>query len=416
MIVTFKDKFPCNLGRWLLSTRIINLQCPECGRESSTDRIAGYCVCGSPLLAKYDTESVKEAVSSGGFPSSANSMWRYAQLLPVRSSSSVVTLGEGWTPLLTFRVLSRQLGIEKILVKDESRNPTSSFKDRGLCAAISKHIELGVRSFALPSAGNAAVSMSAYCAAAGVEAHIFMPSDTPSVFFKECQMYGADTTEVPGTIADCSTKMRSLARDWVDLSTTREPYRVEGKKTMGFEISEQLGWQVPDAVVCPTGGGTALIGIRKAFDELEEIGLVGSERPRLHAIQTEGCAPVVRAIEMGQDNIEAWQVCRTRALGLRVPKPFAGQLILRSIRDSGGSALSVSESAIDPMRLMVARAEGLNVCPETAVAFLGLRRLIELGKVQVDENVVILNTGAGYRYSTADPVKSDRLTAIHKQE
>jgi threonine synthase len=239
-----------------------------------------------------------------------------------------------------------------------------------------------------------------------VEAHVFMPSDTPSVFFEECQMYGAETTRVPGTIADCGTKMRKLAGNWIDLSTTREPYRVEGKKTMGFEISEQLGWNVPDAVICPTGGGTALAGIWKAFGELEAIGLVGSERPRLYAAQTEGCAPVVRAIESAQDDVEAWQDCRTRALGLRVPKPFAGQLILRAIRESGGSALSVPESAIDPMRLTVARAEGLSVCPETAVACLGLQRLIELGKVQADENVVVLNTGAGYRYSISISAKS----------
>lgn len=377
------------------------LQCPACGHEFSVDRIVGYCACGSPLLAKYDTDSVREIVSSRKFPSSVSSMWRYAELLPVRSWSSVVSLGEGWTPMLSSRGLARNLGMQRVFIKDESRNPTFSFKDRGLCVAISKHIELGAVSFALPSAGNAAVSMCAYCAAAGVRAHVFMPADTPPVFFRECEMYGAETMRVPGTIADCGTRMKKLAGDWVDLSTTREPYRVEGKKTIGFEISEQLGWNAPDAVICPTGGGTAIVGIWKAFNELEEIGLAGNKRPRLYAIQTEGCAPVVRAIENGQDDIELWQECRTRALGLRVPKPFAGQLILRAIRESGGSALSVSESAIDSMRDAVARAEGLNVCPETAVACLGLKRLIELGKVQTDENVVVLNTGAGYRYSTS---------------
>jgi threonine synthase len=337
-------------------------------------------------------------------------MWRYSQLLPVRSPSSVVSLGEGWTPVLASRELVKQFGMERILIKDESRNPTFSFKDRGLCVAISKHIELGARSFALPSAGNAAVSMSAYCAAAGVQAHVFMPTDTPALFFRECQMYGTDTVGVPGTIADSGSSMRSSPHNWVDLSTTREPYRVEGKKTMGFEISEQLGWNVPDAIVCPTGGGTAIIGIWKAFSELEEIGLVGSERPRLYVVQTEGCAPVVRAIERGQDDVEMWQDCRTKALGLRVPKPFAGRLILRAIRESGGSALSVPESAIDPMRVTIAQVEGLNVCPETAVAFLGLKGLIETGKIETDDNAVVLNTGAGYRYYTAASIGSQGLS------
>jgi threonine synthase len=304
--------------------------------------------------------------------------------------------------MLTLRNLSRNLGMNRLLVKDESRNPTSSFKDRGLCVAISKHLELGAKSFALPSAGNAAVSMSAYCAAGEAQAHVFMPKDTPPVFFRECRMYGAETVEVSGTIADCGARMRSLGRNWTDLSTTREPYRVEGKKTMGFEISEQLNWAVPDAIVCPTGGGTAIIGIWKAFDELEQIGLVGHQRPRLYAVQSDGCAPVVRAAETGMEDVEAWQGCRTQALGLRVPKPFAGKLILRAIRSSGGGALSVPESAIDSMRLALARSEGLNVCPETSAAILGLKRLIELGKIELDESVVVLNTGAGYRYAAQD--------------
>ncbi|RDE13588.1 MAG: threonine synthase, partial [Candidatus Thorarchaeota archaeon] len=208
------------------------------------------------MFARYDMVHVRELVSSAGFPSHLSTMWRYSELLPVRSESSIVSLGEGWTPLIRSRRLYSEVGLTSLMIKDESRNPTSSFKDRGLCAAVSKHLELGARSFALPSAGNAAVSMSAYCAAAGVRSHVFMPADTPSSFFNECGLYGAEATEVKGTIADCSAKMKLSGGDWTDLSTTKEPYRVEGKKTLGFEICEQLAWSVPDAVICPTGGGT----------------------------------------------------------------------------------------------------------------------------------------------------------------
>ncbi len=341
---------------------------------------------------------VRESVSSAGFPSAVSTMWRYSELLPVHSESSIVSLGEGWTPLIQSRRLHTELGLSSLMIKDDSRNPTSSFKDRGLCAAVSKHLELGAQSFALPSAGNAAVSMSAYCAAAGVKAHVFMPADTPSSFFDECSLYGAETTEVKGTIADCSAKMKASGGDWTDLSTTKEPYRVEGKKTLGFEISEQLAWSVPDAVICPTGGGTALIGIWKALKELEEIGLVGSDRPRMYAVQSEGCAPVVKAIRTKSDDLEPWSGCNTQALGLRVPRPFAGKLILDAIRSSHGSAVSVPDKEIKPMELRAARMEGLNICPEAAIGLAGLKELVQSAAIDRDETVVMLNTGSGDRY------------------
>jgi threonine synthase len=377
---------------------ISHLECPECGKTFSADRPAGYCICGSPLLAKYSFAQVAEAAHCGEFPSDNSSLWRYSMLLPVKSPSFVVSLGEGWTPLLLTRRLGTHLGLRVLRIKDESRNPTLSFKDRGLCVAVSKHLELGVTSFAIPSAGNAAVSMSAYCAAAGAEAHVFMPEDTPKQFFEDCQMFGAVTVQTPGTISDSASVMREQKGNWTDLSTTKEPYRVEGKKTLAFEIVEQLGWSVPDAIICPTGGGTALIGIWKGLDELEAIGLIGHERPRMYAAQSEGCAPIVRAYETDAETIDPWTDGQTKAFGLRVPHPFADRLILNALRRSGGGAVAVAENEIDSTRSLVARMEGINICPEAAVALAGCRNLVEAGTVDYDEDVVVLNTGSGVKY------------------
>ncbi|MFW9787243.1 MAG: threonine synthase [Candidatus Thorarchaeota archaeon] len=380
-------------------SHISHLECPQCRTKFSPETRTTYCVCGSPLFAIYDLIGVREDLSNNEFPSNLNSMWRYSQLLPVKSPTCVVSLGEGWTPLLLSRRLGKHIGLQLLRIKDEAQNPTTSFKDRGLCTAVSKHFELGAKAFALPSAGNAAVSTSAYAAAAGLEAHIFMPDDTPEPFFQQCELYGATTKRVEGTISEAGKEMRNQNGEWTDLSTTKEPYRVEGKKTLGFEICEQLGWSVPDAVICPTGGGTAIIGIWKAFDELETIGLIGSERPRMFAAQSEGCAPIVRAIEKGTDAIETWVNGETEALGLRVPHPFAGRLILQAIRNSGGSAVAVAEREIKTARRTASKLEGLDFCPEAAVGICGLRNLIESGKIDYDEEVVLLNTGSGARYT-----------------
>lgn len=374
------------------------MECPECGKTYSADRPAGYCICGSPLLAKYNLAQVAEAVQCGEFPSDNSSLWRYSMLLPVKSPSFIVSLGEGWTPLIMTRRLGTHLGLRLLRIKDESRNPTLSFKDRGQCVAVSKHMELGVTSFAIPSAGNAAVSMSAYCAAAGAEAHVFMPEDTPRQFFEDCQMFGAITVQTPGTISDSASAMREQKGGWTDLSTTKEPYRVEGKKTLAFEIVEQLGWNVPDAIICPTGGGTAVIGIWKGLDELEAIGLIGHERPRMYAAQSEGCAPIVRAYETDAETIEPWIDGQTKAFGLRVPHPFADRLILNALRRSGGGAVAVAENEIDSTRNLVAKMEGINICPEAAVGLAGCRNLIEAGNIDYDEDVVVLNTGSGVKY------------------
>ncbi|MHA1577005.1 MAG: threonine synthase, partial [Candidatus Thorarchaeota archaeon] len=316
-----------------------------------------------------------------------------------KSPSYVISLGEGWTPLLLSRQLGKHLGLRMLRIKDEAQNPTGSFKDRGLCVAISKNLELGAESFALPSAGNAAVSACAYSAAAAVPAHIFMPDDTPEPFFESCQLFGAETVRVSGTISEAGQEMRRRNGDWMDLSTTKEPYRVEGKKTIGFEISEQMGWGVPAAIICPTGGGTAIISIWKAFEELEALGLIGSERPRMYAAQSGGCAPIVRAIEKGTENIEPWINGETLALGLHVTSPFAGRLILNAIRSSGGGAVAVAEQDIESVRRMTGKLEGLDICPESAVGIAGLRNLIESGTIDYDEEVVLLNTGGGERYT-----------------
>ena len=379
-------------------SHISHLECPRCSRKYNAERTASYCICGSPLFAIYDTIGVSEAVGRGEFPSRVNSMWRYSQLLPVKSPSYIVSLGEGWTPLSLSRRLGRHLGLKILRIKDEAQNPTLSFKDRGLCAAISKHLELGSSAFALPSAGNAGISTSAYCAAAGVPAHIFMPTETPEAFFCACETFGAEVIKVDGTISNSAAEMKKRNGDWTDLSTTKEPYRVEGKKTLGFEIAEQLGWKVPDVIICPTGGGTALIGIWKALDELEAVGLVGNERPRMYAAQSGACAPVVRAVERNADEIEPWLNGDTIAYGLRVPSPFAGHLILNTIRRSGGSAVAVAEQEIEPSRRMAALMEGLEICPEAAVGLAGLRNLIESGEIDYSEDVVLLNTGSGARY------------------
>jgi threonine synthase len=341
---------------------------------------------------------VIEDIQREQFPTKVNSLWRYSQLLPVKSPSFIFSLGEGWTPLINTRRLGKHIGLRFLSIKDEAQNPTGSFKDRGLCVAVSKHLELGSNSFALPSAGNAAVSTCAYSAAGGAECHIFMPSDTPEPFFYDCVNYGAETVRVDGDISDCGKAMRRAEGDWTDLSTTKEPYRVEGKKTLAFEIAEQMGWKVPDAIVCPTGGGTALIGIWKGLGELEALGLIDSKRPRMYAAQSAGCAPIVKAIEQGNEEIQPWQNCETEALGLRVPSPFAGRLILATIRQSGGSAVAVAEQEIEPCHRMAARMEGMDFCPEAAVGLAGIRNLVEMGEIDFDEEIVLLNTGSGARY------------------
>ncbi|MBS3794371.1 MAG: threonine synthase [Candidatus Thorarchaeota archaeon] len=374
-----------------------HLECPNCGTQYESEQGITYCSCGSPLFAIYDMDKVNDDIAKGRFPTKENSMWRYASLLPV-DSHSAISLGEGWTPLLQTKRIHEYLDLDLLHIKQEPQNPTLSFKDRGLSAAVSKHNQLGSNHYVIPSAGNAAISMSAYAAAAGDKATVYMPQDTYTAFFQACSQYGAEVIPIEGTIADCGMAVNKNKKNWTDVSTTKEPFRVEGKKTLGFEICEQLEWSLPDVIICPTGGGTALLGIWKSLKELEEVGRIGGTRPRMFAAQSEGCAPVVRAFKEKDEEIEPWSDSETKALGLRVPKPFADKLVLEVLRESQGGAIASNEESIQKTRKLLAKKEGLDMCPEAAVAVAGTKKLVEQGIIDKKEEVVILNTGSGVRY------------------
>jgi threonine synthase len=328
-------------------------------------------------------------------------MWRYRELLPVRDDRHRLTLGEGWTPLVHAARLGDELGFQELYIKDESLNPTGSFKARGLSAAVSRARELGVTALSIPSAGNAAGAMSAYAALGGLQAHVFMPNDVPHPFVVECRVLGAEVNLVDGLITDCGREAARQGRDhgWFDLSTLKEPYRLEGKKTMGFELAEQLGWTLPDVIVYPTGGGTGLIGMWKAFDEMEQLGWIGRERPRMVTVQSTGCAPMVKAFREGKEFAEPWPDAQTVADGLRVPAAVGDLLILRALRESHGTALAVSdEEMMDAIRLL-GRTQGMFTCPEGAAPLVAFQHLRQQGWIGDDETVVLFNTGSGLKYT-----------------
>jgi threonine synthase len=330
-------------------------------------------------------------------------MWRYREVLPVENDANIVTLGEGWTPLLRARGLGSALGLTNLLIKDESLNPTQSFKARGMSAAVSMALELGVRKLAAPSAGNAGGALAAYAAAAGLDAYIFMPRDTPRANIVECEQTGAHVTLVDGLITDCGQLIaqRKGVEGWFDLSTLKEPYRLEGKKTLGYELAEQLGWRLPDVIVYPTGGGTGLVGMWKAFEEMESMGWIGSERPRMITVQAAGCAPIVRAFESGSAYADEFENASTVASGLRVPKAIGDFLILDALRASGGTAVAVTDDDLLDAVGEIGRLEGLFVAPEGAACVPAIRRLLQRGEIQRNEQVVLFNTGAGIKYIEA---------------
>jgi threonine synthase len=328
-------------------------------------------------------------------------MWRWSALLPVQDPAHIVTLGEGGTPMLHLPRIGSQLGLPRLYVKDESFNPTGSFKARGLSAAVSMTLELGVERLIIPTAGNAGGAMASYAARAGLPACVYLPQDTPRANVEECRIAGAEVVLVPGLISDSawSVGQRAAAEGWFDLSTFKEPYRLEGKKVMGYEIAEAFNWQLPDVVIYPTGGGTGLVGIWKAITELYELGwLETSSRPRLVAVQAQGCAPVVRAFDLGAETCDFWEDAHTAASGLRVPKPYADRLILRALRESGGMALCVSEDAIRAAQVHLASQEGLFAAPEGAATLAGLESLLARGWVDRQERILLLNTGTGLKY------------------
>ncbi|HWS90877.1 MAG TPA: threonine synthase [Pyrinomonadaceae bacterium] len=380
---------------------VTHLECALCGARYGARRLHNLCTeCGRPLLVRYDLEAAARTLTRESLKGRRADLWRYAEVLPVEREENIVSLGEGWTPLLRAERLGARLGLPNLYVKDESQNPTQSFKARGMTAAVSMAKELGVRKVAVPSAGNAAGALAAYAARAGLEAHIFMPKDTPRANVVECEQTGAHVTLMEGLITDCGAEVgrRKEAEGWFDVSTLKEPYRVEGKKTLGYELAEQFGWELPDVCVYPTGGGTGLVGMWKAFDEMEAMGLVGGKRPRMVSVQSEGCAPIVRAFEEGKRFADEFENAATVASGLRVPKAVGDFLILDALRASGGAAVAVSDEELLAAVGEIGAAEGLFVAPEGAACLPALRKLVERGEVRRDERVVLFNTGAGVKY------------------
>ena len=374
---------------------ISHLECSRCGKRLPAGRLATVCECGAPLLARYRLSP--EAFPRESLADRPFTLWRYPEVLP---AARPVTLGEGGTPLLPAPRIAEELRMESVWIKEESLNPTGSFKARGLAAAVTMARELGVRALAIPSAGNAGSALAAYGAAAGIPVHVFLPEDTPPLFFHELETYGAVAHRVAGTIRDCAREMqaRSKGEGWFDMSTLKEPYRIEGKKTMGYEIAEQMRWELPDWIFYPTGGGTGLIGMVKAFAEMEALGWIGAKRPRMVAVQAAGCAPIVRAFEKGEDKAEVWENPRTSAWGLRVPSALGDFLILRGVRETGGTAVAVSEEEMRDSARNLARLEGIHACPEGGATLAALGRLVGSGTVRRDARVVLFNTGTGLKY------------------
>jgi threonine synthase len=381
---------------------LTHLECGACAATYPHDQLMNLCpACGKPLLARYDLEAAQRTLTRASLRQRRADMWRYEEVMPVQNDAHILALGEGWTPLIRAARLGERIGCPATLIKDESPNPTGSFKARGLSAAVSRAWELGARELAIPSAGNAAGAMSAYAAAAGLPAHVFMPSDVPQSFRIECDVLGANVTLVDGLITDCGARVRAGAAEhgWFDCSTLREPYRIEGKKTMGYEIAEQLDWTLPDVIIYPTGGGTGLIGMWKAFDELEQMGLIGQERPRMVSVQSTGCAPIVAAFEAGVDHAPLWQGAHTVADGLRVPAAIGDFLILEAIRRSNGTALAVEDADMIDQARTIASLTGIFPAPEGAACLAAQMRLLETGWIKPDETVVLFNTGTGLKYA-----------------
>jgi len=374
--------------------------CSRCDNRFRLDQLLNLCSCGAPLLVRYDLEKASAALTKSSFQSRGANLWRYRELLPVEDDANVISLGEGFTPLLEAKTLAQELSLRRVWIKDEAQNPTGSFKDRGLCLAVSRAKELAVKKIAIPSAGNAGGSLSAYAARAGIEANVFMPKDTPAANQIEVRQYGARLTLVDGLINDCGRIIaeRKAAEGWFDVSTLKEPYRVEGKKTMGYEIAEQLNWKLPDVIIYPTGGGTGLIGMWKAFAEMEEMGWIGKDRPRMVSVQASGCAPIVRAFAEGKNIAEPWQNAKTVASGLRVPQAVADFLMLRALRESEGTALSVSDDEMLAEIPRVGRAEGIFFCPEGAACVAALRQLAKQRWINPTDEIVIFNTATGLKY------------------
>jgi threonine synthase len=387
-------------------TFVTHLECSATGKRYEPDVLHGLSDAGKPLLVRYDLEALKRAVTRETFGARrTGGFWRYRELLPVRKSADVVSLGEVVTPLVELPALAARHGANRLVVKDEGRLPTGSFKARGLALAVSMAKAFGVRRMAMPSNGNAGAALAAYAARAGIEAFVFCPADTPGINVREIAQAGAQVTLVDGLINDCGRRVAEGRErmGWFDVSTLKEPYRIEGKKTMGYELAEQFDWRLPDLIFYPTGGGTGLIGMWKAFAELEAIGLIGSARPRMVAVQAAGCAPIVRAWQQGAEHAEPWQDAQTIAAGIRVPAAIGDFLILGAVRESGGFAIAVDDAAIAAALAEVGRDEGLLLCPEGAATYAAWQAALAAGQVGADEIAVLFNCASGLKYPLPPP-------------
>jgi threonine synthase len=380
---------------------LTHLECTNCGARHEWETLQNLCTkCQKPLFPVYDLEAVGKKLKKEDLAAREKSLWRFREVLPLPMDVEPVTLGEGGTPLLRATRFGKAIGLTNLWVKDEAQNPTQSFKARGMTTAVSMAKYLGATKLAVPSAGNAGGALAAYAARAGMEAHIFMPKDTPRANIIECRELGAHVTLIDGLITDCGAEIakRKTAEGWFDMSTLKEPYRVEGKKTLGYELAEQMNWTLPEVIHYPTGGGTGLIGMWKAFDEMETLGWIGRERPRMFSVQASGCAPVVSAFEAGEKFAAEFPNAQTVASGLRVPKAVGDFIMLDILRSSKGGAVTVEDEEMIAATREVGAAEGLFVAPEGAACFVAARKLMAEGKIAADERIVIFNTGSGIKY------------------
>jgi threonine synthase len=384
-------------------TTLTHLDCARCEERYDPGRPQHLCRCGAPLLARYDLEQARASLTLGSLVGRRRDLWRYEEVLPVADDRFRAALGEGGTPLLAAPRLGERLGLTRLWIKDESLNPTGSFKARGLAVAVSMAAQLGAQELAIPSAGNAGGALAAYAARAGLKAHVLMPKDAPVANALESAAYGAEVGFVDGLITDAGRRVAELCRErgWYDVSTLKEPYRIEGKKTMGYEIFEQLGGKLPDVILYPTGGGTGMVGMWKAFAEMETLGWIDGRRPRMVSVQSNGCAPIVRAFEQGLETAPAWENAQTLASGLRVPRAIGDFLILRAVRESRGNAVAVEDSELPRAVQDLSAAEGIFAAPEGGACWLALESLVERGWVSGAETVVLFNTGTGLKYTEA---------------
>jgi threonine synthase len=382
------------------STNITGLECSACGKNYDASVEQHVCTCGQPLLVRYNLKRAAATLTLENLSSRPRTLWRYSEVLP---DGTAVSLGEGMTALIHAARLGAFLGLQHLYVKDEGLNPTGSFKARGMTAAVTRAKQLGAKALAAPTAGNAGGALAAYAAAAGIPAVIVMPADTPAANVLECQAFGATVVKLKGLISDCGKYVaeRKDREGWYDVSTLKEPYRVEGKKTMGYELWEQFRGKLPDVIIYPTGGGVGLIGMCKAFDEMQEMGWIGSERPRMVAVQAEGCAPIAKAWEAHRDSAEFFANAATMASGLRVPGPLGDRLMLKMLRQTNGTALSVSDEEMLEAGKQLASLEGIFAAPEGAATVSAARKLAASGWIRPQETVVLFNTGTGYKYTEA---------------